>query len=393
MQETRRPARTPRTRRSWAALVATSCLAGAACVTPTGDEDASTPTPWEITPAATVDDGTAYWPGAQWRTAMPGQVGMDSAAMATLSRDVRRHRWPTLRSLLVVHRGYVVFNEYVRGAHPDSLEQVQGVSATVTGLLVGVAARDGKLDPQDGITPFFPEYADLTSLTRNFIRVDHLLTMRSCLNFDDDSGKLGSLNQYSSDWLRLILGSGTHDATGERWGYSSASAIVLGGILHAVTGEAADDYARHALFAPLGITRFSWAKGQPNGLPHMGLGLSLTVPDMARIGYLMLREGRWNDDPILSDTWIGQMRERVSTDVGKWMAYRLDYGRMLWILPSVSGATGSGDVLAASGGGGQWILVVPGKDLVVVATGDAVATANFVEPLDVLYDIVAPATR
>jgi CubicO group peptidase (beta-lactamase class C family) len=87
------------------------------------------------------------------------------------------------------------------------------------------------------------------------------------------------------------------------------------------------------------------------------------------------------------------MRERMSPSVGKWSTYALDFGRMLWILPSVSGATGSGDVLAASGGGGQWILVVPGKDLVVVATGDAVATANFVEPLDVLYDIVAPATR
>jgi CubicO group peptidase (beta-lactamase class C family) len=362
-------------------------------VTPTGDEDVSTPTPWEITPAATVDDGTTYWPGAQWRTAMPGQVGMDSAAMAALSRDVRRRRWPTLRSLLVVHRGYVVFNEYVGGAHPDSIEQIQGVSATVTGLLVGVAARDGLVDPQDGIAQFFPEYSDLRTLTGYGVRVDHLLTMRSCLGFDDDSGRLGAFNQYASDWLRLIFESGVHDAPGERWGYSSSSAIVLGGILHAATGEPADAYARHALFAPLGISRFTWATGQPNGLPHMGLGLSLTTPDMARIGYLMLRNGRWNDAPIVSDTWIAQMRERMSPSVGKWSTYALDFGRMLWILPPVSGAAGSGDVLAASGGGGQWILVVPGKDLVVVATGDAIATANFVEPLDVLYDIVAPATR
>jgi CubicO group peptidase (beta-lactamase class C family) len=362
-------------------------------VAPTAnDGDGSAPTPWEITPAATVDDGSAYWPGAQWRTAMPGQVGMDSSAMATLSRDVRRNRWPTLRSLLVVHRGYVVLNEYIRGAHPDSLEQIQGVSATVTGLLVGVAARDGMVDPQDGIAQFFPEYADLRSLTGYGILVDHLLAMRSSLNFDDDSGRLGAFNQYSSDWLRLIFSNGMFNAPGERWGYSSASAIVLGGVLHAVTGEPADAYARHALFAPLGITRFSWVTGQPNGLPHMGLGLSLTVPDMARIGYLVLRNGRWNGTPIVADTWIPGMRERKSANVGQWAAYSLDYGRMLWMLPPIRGATGDADVLAASGGGGQWILVVPGKDLVVVATGDAVATANFVDPLSVLYDIVVPAT-
>jgi len=377
----------------WPTLVVASCLAGAACVAPTGDEDGSAPTPWEITPATTIDDGTAYWPGAQWRTAMPAQVGMDSAAMATLSRDARRRRWPTLRSLLVVHRGYLVLNEYIRGGHPDSLEQIQGVSATVTGLLVGVAARAGLVDPQDGIAQFFPEYADVSSLTRFGIRVDHLLAMRSCLGFYDASGRLGAFNQYSSDWLRMIFESGVHDAPGERWDYSSADAIVLGGILHAVTDEPADAYARHALFAPLGITRFAWATGQPNGLPHMGLGLSLTAPDMARIGYLMLRNGQWNGAPIVSDTWIAGMRERKSTNIGRWSTYPLAYGRMLWILPPVGGAAGDGDVLAASGGGGQWILVVPGKDLVVVATGDAVATANFAEPLSVLYDIVVPATH
>src|SRR6476661_4475411 len=326
MHDTRRSVRTTRTRRAWPTLVVASCLAGAGCVAPTADDgDGSAPTPWEITPAPTVDDGTAYWPGAQWRTALPGQVGMDSSAMATLSRDVRRGRWPTLRSLLVVHHGYVVLNEYMRGARPDSLEQVQGVSATVTGLLVGVAARDGLVAPQDGIAQFFPEYTDLASLTRYGIRVDHLLALRSALNFDDDSGKLGALNQYSSDWLRLIFSSGIFNAPGERWGYSSASAIVLGGILHAVTGEPADAYARHALFAPLGISRFTWATGQPNGLPHMGLGLSLNTPDMARIGYLMLRNGRWNDAPIVSDTWIAQMRERMSPSVGKWSTYALDF--------------------------------------------------------------------
>lgn len=379
--------------RPWRTLAVASCMAGAACATPTADDgDGSTPTPWEITAATTVDDGTAYWPAAQWRTAMPAQVGMDGAAMATLSRDARRGRWPTLRSLLVVHRGYVVLNEYLRGARPDSLEQVQGVSATVTGLLVGVAAREGKLTRDDGIPQLFPEYANLLGTGfRNGISVDHLLTMRSTLSFYEND--LPKLTSASSDWLRIILSSAMTGTPGERWGYSSGAAILLGGVLYAVTGEPADAYARHALFASLGITRFAWATGQPNGLPHMGLGLSLTTPDMARVGYLMLRNGIWNGMPVVSSAWIAGMRERKSVDVGQWATYSLDYGRMLWILPPIRGVTGDADVLAASGGGGQWILVVPGKDLVVVATGEAVATANFVEPLAVLYDIVVPATH
>jgi CubicO group peptidase (beta-lactamase class C family) len=385
----------PRARRGWRAFAVASCIAGVACIRET-EPDLTAATPWEIQPAATIDDGTTYWPGAQWRTALPAQVAMDSAAMATLSRDVRARRWPTMHSLLILRRGYLVFNEYLDSTTPQQLQPLATGTATVTGLLVGIAAREGTLQLGDGLPPLFPEYADLLggASFRNGILVDHLLTMRSGLLWsEEDAGStsLRGLTQSGDDWLRYIFGAPMTSAPGERWNYSSGDAIALGGVLHAKTGEAANVYARHALFGPLGITDYTWFTGRPDGLPQMGGGLSLTAPDMARLGYLMLRGGQWDTTPIVTPTWLASMGERKSPGAVEWLGYSLDFGRMLWELPIR--ATGDPNIVAAAGTGGQWIIVVPSRDLVVVATGNALSVEKHATALQLLYDVILPATH
>jgi CubicO group peptidase (beta-lactamase class C family) len=294
---------------------------------------------------------------------------------------------------LVVRHGYLVFNEYVAGVEPESLQKIQEVTTTATGLLVGMAIDRGKFRLDDGIALFFPEYANLLTFgPKSGIRVDDFLTMRSELDFYDepyDGSPLQELNTHSGDWLRLIFSHGTHTSGAGPWRFNSGGIIALGGVLRAVLGEPADSFARRALFQPLGIDRTSWFIGAPNGLPHMAAGLSLTSPDMARIGYLLLRDGRWNGAQIVSTDWITRMRERRSQNLGKWLTYPVEYGRALWILPPVAGA----DVVAASGVYGQWIFVVPGKDLVVVATSQARSTGDFALPIQLLYDVIIPAAH
>jgi CubicO group peptidase (beta-lactamase class C family) len=387
----------PRAPGRWSILAIACWMGGTACIREL-EPDLSAPTPWEIQPASAVDDGTSYWPGTQWRTALPAQVEMDSAAMSTLSRDLRGHRWPTVRSLLIVRRGYLVLNEYLDGATPQELERLQSATTTVTGLLVGIAVREGKLRATDGIPQLFPEYADLlaSGSSKNGMLVENLLTMRSGLAFyEEDAGfapSLEGLTRSSGDWLRYIFSAYTTSPPGERWNYSSGDAIVLGGVLHAVTGEPANQYARHTLFAPLGISDYTWFIGQPNGLPQMGGGLSLTAPDMARLGYLLLRKGQWGVAPIVTPAWVASMSERRSIGVAKWRGYTLDFGRMLWELPPIPGTADFG-VVAAAGVRGQWIIVVPSRDLVVVATGDAISVEDHARALQLLYDVILPAAR
>jgi CubicO group peptidase (beta-lactamase class C family) len=380
----------------WIVLAVVCWLGGTGCIREL-EPDLSAPTPWEIQAAPSIDDGAGYWPGTQWRTALPAQVQMDSAAMATLSHDLRGNRWPTMRSLLIVRRGYLVLNEYLDDATPEELQPLQSATTTVTGLLVGVAEREGKVRAADGVPPLFPEYADLLSLgAKNGMVVDHLLTMHSGMAFYEEDGgftpSLLELTHSSGDWLRYVFSGYSTSPPGERWNYSTGDAIALGGVLHAVTGESASAYARHALFAPLGITDYTWSTGQPDALPQMGGGLSLKAPDMARLGYLLLRKGQWGTAPIVTPAWVASMSERRSIGVVEWRGYKLDFGRMLWELPAILG-TADYSIVAAAGVRGQWIIVVPSRELVVVATGDAVSVEDHARTLQLLYDVILPAAH
>jgi CubicO group peptidase (beta-lactamase class C family) len=94
----------------------------------------------------------------------------------------------------------------------------------------------------------------------------------------------------------------------------------------------------------------------------------------------------------VSERWIGKMRERVTRQLGQWGTYQLDYGRTLWLLPPVPG-TGDTDVFAAVGSGGEWIFVVPSKDLVVVSSGMAYSEEQFTQAVKLLYDVIVPAVH
>jgi CubicO group peptidase (beta-lactamase class C family) len=124
----------------------------------------------------------------------------------------------------------------------------------------------------------------------------------------------------------------------------------------------------------------------------MGGGLSLKAPDMARLGYLLLRKGQWGTAPIVTPAWVASMSERRSIGVVEWRGYKLDFGRMLWELPAILG-TADYSIVAAAGVRGQWIIVVPSRELVVVATGDAVSVEDHARTLQLLYDVILPAAH
>jgi CubicO group peptidase (beta-lactamase class C family) len=111
--------------------------------------------------------------------------------------------------------------------------------------------------------------------------------------------------------------------------------------------------------------------------------LYLKPADLARIGYLVLRRGRWGNQQVVPESWITAATTAYSRDVF-FTSYGSDYGYYWWLFPSQPGGPDD-DVITASGSGGQWLFVVPKLDLVV-----AVVASNGAG-LDLLYDGVLPA--
>ncbi|MEO8578062.1 MAG: hypothetical protein ABI556_15235, partial [Gemmatimonadales bacterium] len=139
----------------------------------------------------------------------------------------------------------------------------------------------------------------------------------------------------------------------------------------------------------------TWFKGAPNGLPHMGGGLNLRAPDLARVGYLVLRKGKWEDKQIVSESWLRESTAHHVRNPRTFGSHPLDYGYLWWLLPlnNVSSTGWENDIITASGARGQWLFVVPSLDLVVAATSNGAGYQGYIDPVDFLYSYILPAIR
>ena len=134
-------------------------------------------------------------------------------------------------------------------------------------------------------------------------------------------------------------------------------------IVRKATGRHLDEFANETLFEPMGITGVEWIRRKGN--TDAGGGLRLRPRDMAKIGQLVLADGRWNDRQIVSKDWI----ETSTAPKIKAMSNGFDglYGYLWWLGSSrINGR--EVHWVGALGRGGQSIRIVPELDLVVVVT-------------------------
>jgi len=271
------------------------------------------------------------------------------------------------------------YNYYSPDWHPfyqgSDLHTLQSVTKGVVSIVIGIAIHRGELpDPGVAALDFFGDY-EIKNLDERKRRVtlEDLLTMRSGLEWDEWTYAVGdqrnSVTQLetSDDWIQFVLDRPMAREPGEAFVYSSGAAQLLSAIVKKATGLHVDEYAEEHLFGPLGITEYYW-KRTPKGWPDTEGGLYLKAEDLAKIGYLLLREGVWEGEQIVSKEWVDEMTSPKIEDVfpddpdQDW-----GYGYLWWTMDGPS--TGGPRVYAALGYGGQYLFVVPELDLVAVFNG------------------------
>jgi len=253
---------------------------------------------------------------------------------------------------------------------------MQSVTKSVVSLLTGIAAASGRMSPDDPVMRFFPSYEPIANLDdrKAALTVRNLLTMRTGLDWPEDpyaGSPLQRLNDCPCDWIRFVLDWRMREQPGTRWEYVSGGVILLGAAIGAATGQRLDRFAAAQLFSPVGADGVSWAQGLPDGLPHGGGGLFLRPRDAAKIGEIVLEQGRWQGRPIVDARWIQDTTLRVDRGLRVWSGHAFDYGALWWLTTD-----GAGDIITASGALGQWIFVLPRLQLVVGSTADDEAHAT-----------------
>jgi CubicO group peptidase (beta-lactamase class C family) len=354
----------------------------------------------EHPPTAAEPDTARYWPDTAWQRVAPEKLGFNAQGFASAMQSLSSGQIGGLHALIVVRHGAIAGEWYDNPSRRQQVHTLQSVSKSVTSLLIGVAIDRQLISSADSpLLSFFSQYpvSQTTDARKRALTVRHLLTMRSGMAFNENpyaGSPLQQMNDCQCDWWKFVLESPMATNPGDTWLYNSGGVVLLGGVLRAATGTPADAFATAALFQPIGIRSSFWSKGMPDGAPHLGGGLALRAEDIARIGHLVLRDGNWNGQQVISRDWIRASTARTTTGVSGYFPRNVDYGLLWWLFPrnNQSGASSNDDyIVAASGTGGQWLFIDRAKDLVVVMNGDL--TSGNWAGLQFFFERILPTVR
>ena len=284
---------------------------------------------------------------------------------------------PRLKSLLVSHRGTIAFERYFNGARAAQPANIKSASKSVISALVGIAISRGHIKSVDQkILDYFPELASDPEPQKREITVEDLLTMRSGL--ESTSGRNYGAWVQSPNWVRFVLRRPLVDEPGTRVEYSTGSSHLLSAILTKATKRSTWQFAQESLAKPLGFTLAKWP-ADPQGIYFGGNEMLMTPRQMIEFGELYLNNGKAGDQQILPKSWIDQTQ--IGRGRSRWGSDR-EYGMGFWIR-ELAGQ----DSYYAWGYGGQFIFIVPSRQLVIVTTSRADVSRERREHLDAIYTL------
>ena len=308
--------------------------------------------------------------------------------VARLDDAAHAGRLTDLHGLVVVRDGATVAERYGSGPDwkwneslgvvdfgPETLHDIRSISKSVTSLLYGIALGQQLVPaPDEPLLRYFAAYADLAAdPARQRLTVRHALTMSLGIEWNEDLPYTSTANseiamEFAADRYRYVLGQPVVEEPGERWHYCGGATALLGKLIADGTGQPLQDFARDALFAPLGIAAFEWMVGA-DGIASPASGLRLAPRSLARIGQLVLQQGRWDGSDVVPASWLDEaLRTQLVIEPGFAYGYQ-------WYLGSIdqeAGARGPVAWVGGIGNGGQRLFVLP-----ELATVIAIASGSY----------------
>ena len=353
--------------------------------------------------AAGTDAGRAI---EEWSIATPSELGLSAEPLLSLHEDILQGRYGWIDSLLIIRDGRIAFEQYYehdyRAVYGDEaqtlgplvvnspsgpynyfnafwhpyykdtqLHSMQSVTKSIVSATIGIAISRGDFPDLDTpVLSFFD--IDKTAHVddqKRAMTLRHLLTMSEGLRWDENVPYTDPKNTFtvmarSLDWVQFTLDQPMAREPGTRFNYNSGASLMLGQIFLQATGIDIEAYTARYLFQPLGITEYEW-KRTPFGLADTQEGLFLSTRDLAKIAYLYLQKGRWNQKTIIAESWINdslhpsfELNDELRTGYGfKWWSQRYQYQDKSYV------------AYLGKGFGGQRPIILPDFDMVIVVTG------------------------
>ena len=286
---------------------------------------------------------------------------------------------------LVIRNDSICHEQYWDDFGPKSHSNSFSMAKSIVGALTGIAIEEGYIEGVDQkVCDFFPQYcegkaADLT--------IEHLLTMSAGINFDESYinpfSYPGRAN-YGQDLWELNQKYEVTQNPGEVFSYQSGVSQLLAFVVEEAVGKSLSDYAEEKLWTPMGAKNFAlWSKDHEGGHVKAFCCFNSNARDFARFGKLYEHRGVWNGDTLIPPQYVSK-----SVKPADWLNetngepnYR--YGYQWWTHLNYKE---NFDFFYMRGLKGQYVIVIPDKNLMVVRLGrERQKRGKFELPKDVEY--------
>lgn len=315
-----------------------------------------------------------------WRCSDLSDVGIEKGKIVQLINNIKNGKHGDIHSILICRNGNLVLEEYfalngkfsgsfVNDIYRDKIHQLSSITKGVLSILCGIAIDQGKISSVDEpIYRFLPDYVNSFTEESKKIKVKDLLTMKAGWNWEQfryqwDDPRNNAAEMYRcADVIKYVVERPLAAEPGKTFTYSNGVATVLGAVLNHSTGLEVDDFSKEHLFHPLQISDYLWTN-YPDGTLDTDGGLALRARDLAKIGQLILQNGQWKGQHIVSKAWISE-----STTTRTNLSLSRGYG-YYWNEMQITDNGFNKKAIFVPGDGGQFMSIFPSLDLIVVFTG------------------------
>jgi CubicO group peptidase (beta-lactamase class C family) len=307
----------------------------------------------------------------------PEQQGISSTAIQNFLDAVSKSK-QEFHSLMILRHGHVVAEGWWAPYSSEHRQQLYSASKSFTSTAIGFAVTEGLISVDDPVFKFYPQ--DLPAeISENLaaLKVKHLLMMS--VGHSKDSIMILEASPAGVTWEKTFLSLPVVFKPGTQFMYNSGASYMLSSIIKKVTGQTAHEYLRTRLYEPLDITDATWTEnleGVNMGASH----LRMRTENLAKFGQLYLQKGKWNGNQVLNEKWIGEATSKKIENGKNDSSWGFGYGYQFWLNPPGG--------FRADGAFGQFVMVLPEQDAVVVITSESIETKI---TMQLVWDGLVPA--
>jgi len=319
------------------------------------------------------DPATIAWPDGDLIADRSLPDGVNGAALQAASDwafDRESPEQVTL-SLLVVQNGRLVHERYAPGVQIGTRTRTWSTAKSIAGTLIGMLVDEGKMQLDE---PLGFEWLPATRVAghdpRSQITLRHVLNMSSGLDTVDNGGMEYATGSGMSYWagsssVKGALRQALIREPGTNWDYENFDTLLAVYRMKQVLGDEKTyrEFPRRALLDKIGM-RNTLVSTDRFGDFILSSQIYTNARDLARFGLLYLQNGIWNGERLISESWIDFVRTPAPATVGRGG----QYGGQWWLVPENRHDVPK-DAYSTSGNRGQYVVVVPSHDLVIVRRG------------------------